>query len=107
MGKKLLKFAERPGSDEESYMFQCPGCGCGHRVTTKRDSNEPKSPLWTWNGSLEKPTFNPSILTWTVINDERKNICHSYVIDGQIRFLGDCHHELKNQVVDLPDWENV
>lgn len=33
-------------------------------------------------------------------------ICHSFVIDGRIQFLGNCMHKLAGQTVDLPDWED-
>ena len=33
------------------------------------------------------------------------DICHSFVTDGRIQFLGDCTHKLAGQTVDLPDWE--
>lgn len=62
--------------------------------------------IWTWNGSLEKPTFQPSILVkanYTSI-DRLDDICHSFVVDGRIQFLGDCTHELAGQTVDLPLW---
>jgi hypothetical protein len=28
--------------------------------------------------------------------------CHSFVVDGQIQFLGDCTHKLAGQTVPLP-----
>lgn len=31
-------------------------------------------------------------------------VCHSFVTEGRIQFLGDCTHALANQTVDLPDW---
>ncbi|MHC8396108.1 hypothetical protein ACYZT8_21075 [Pseudomonas sp. LB3P93] len=33
-------------------------------------------------------------------------VCHSFVIDGCIQFLGDCTHELASQTVDLPEWSD-
>lgn len=36
---------------------------------------------------------------------DTKNVCHSFIKDGKIQFLGDCTHALANQTVDLPDWE--
>lgn len=32
-----------------------------------------------------------------------KEVCHSYVTDGKIRFLGDCTHKLVGQTVELPE----
>lgn len=53
------------------------------------------------NGSMDKPTFRPSLLC----NAGSQAVCHSFVTDGRIEFLSDCHHALAGQTVDLPDWE--
>ena len=79
------------------YVFHCPGCGCSHPF----EVNAPDGRGWTWNGSLEKPTFRPSLLC----NQGTAHVCHSFVTDGQIQFLSDCHHALAGQTVEIPDWE--
>jgi hypothetical protein len=84
--------------DAVLYAFHCPVCGYAHWVRVKG-----LSPLWTWNGSLDKPTFSPSIL---VNKDMENSRCHSFVKDWRIQFLNDCHHELKNQTVEIPDWDD-
>lgn len=103
-------------------MFFCPGCHCGHGVWVHPHRNG-KSGTWSFNGDMEKPTFNPSLLvshdTWTppvtLENMEEyrmrpwpqtkiHHICHSFVREGMIQFLGDCTHELKGQTVPLPDF---
>lgn len=80
------------------YCFHCEGCGYGHPFEVCADNTG-----WKWNGSLDKPTFTPSLLVWG--NDESRR-CHSYVTDGKIQFLNDSFHGLKGQTVDLPDWDN-
>ena len=30
-------------------------------------------------------------------------VCHSFVTDGRIQFLGDCTHDLAGHTVELPD----
>ena len=95
------------------YFFFCPGCKCGHGIPTEGN------PAWTWNGSLDKPTFNPSILVrgtkdipedvynaWmadhnTPLPTPIPTVCHSYVKDGVIEFLSDCTHELAGKKVPL------
>lgn len=57
---------------------------------------------------MVRPTFKPSILVtlrWSE-NDasEKDEVCHSFVTDGQIQFLGDCTHELAGQTVPIPEW---
>lgn len=58
------------------------------------------TPNWTWNGSVDKPTLKPSILT-----RGHDFTCHSWVTDGKIQFLGDCTHEFANRTLDLLDIE--
>jgi hypothetical protein len=87
MGIKL----HRMGPD--LLTFHCPGCECAHPFDLKR---------WTWNGSMEAPTFMPSLLC---NKDYPESRCHSFVKDGWIQFLGDCYHELKGLTVEIPDWE--
>jgi hypothetical protein len=61
---------------------------------------------WTWNGSLELPTFQPSIHVRIVDSKDRvRSVCHSFVTDGRIQFLNDCTHSLAGQTVDLPLWD--
>ena len=78
--------------DENKHAFFCPACHFGHWFKTGAKQ-------WTWNGDRDKPTINPSVLAYD--NHFR---CHSYVRNGQIQFLGDCTHELRNQTVDLPEF---
>ena len=81
-------------------VFQCPGCQCGHEVRVKAEG---KGEPWGWNGSLDAPTFTPSILTWW--NDAgREKRCHSFVTDGKIQFLHDSTHALAGHTVPLQPW---
>jgi hypothetical protein len=82
------------------YAFHCPGCGYDHSFTVGPGRTE-KDHRWTFNGSLDKPTFQPSLLCNKDIPACR---CHSFVTDGRIQFLADCWHKLKDQTVDLPEW---
>lgn len=94
--------------------FFCPGCKEAHTVTIGR---------WTWNGDAEAPTLSPSVLVstghyagpgpcWCTYNAEHHDepvsfacaLCHSFVRDGHIQFLGDCTHALAGQTVALPPW---
>lgn len=81
------------------YVFHCPGCEYGHPF----EIEAPGGAGWTWNGSLDKPTFTPSLL---VCKDSPEYRCHSFVKDGQIQFLSDCHHKLAGLTVELPDWND-
>jgi len=80
------------------WGFHCPGCKYDHSFRVNGDATRPQ---WHWNNSIDKPTFTPSLM----VNRGTDSQCHSYVTDGKIQFLNDCHHALKGQTVDLPDWE--
>ena len=108
-----------------SCTFRCPGCSELHTLNVDQDCR----PWWTWNGSMDKPTFTPSYLeatghytrrhkpgddcwcTYSAKNPEwgahfKCHICHSFITDGRIQFLNDCTHDLKGQTVDLPEIVN-
>lgn len=98
IGRKLYE------SRKGVFFFWCPGCDCVHAVYTNGlYTVDGVIHNWTFNGDADKPTFRPS-LNVSPKNPERQ--CHSWVTDGQITFLGDCHHDLKNKTVEIPDWES-
>ena len=88
------------------YVFFCPGCNCGHWFKT-----DGPGPCWTFNGDMEKPTVRASILVSrparAVNNAGSIVLCHSFITDGQIQYLGDCEHALAGQTVPLPDWNTL
>lgn len=96
-------------------MFYCPGCKCHHGPRV--ESVNP----WQWNGSLESPTFSPSILVRGTVSptdneiarilagediEPKPLVCHSFVRDGKIEYLSDCTHELAGQTVEIPDLDS-
>lgn len=119
------------GADGSVWFF-CPGCAGPHSI--KVNSPGTPGPNWTYNGSPDAPTFTPSVLARTtgapdgreIMTDEEAlehdaiyrsggreavfssrfgKVCHSFVTDGRIQYLGDCTHALAGQTIDLPDWE--
>lgn len=73
---------------------------------------------WGFNGNMERPTFTPSLLvrfTEALTDDEIERlhagekitpvdvVCHSFITDGMIQFLGDCTHSKAGQTVPLGD----
>jgi hypothetical protein len=82
-----------------------------HQVRAQGLAEGP-GPVWSFNGNADQPTFSPSILvTWNEPSDvpeefddttkDKKHICHSFVVNGEIRFLNDCTHKLAGQHVKL------
>jgi hypothetical protein len=98
-------------TDDGRLLFRCPGCDSVHGVSV----GEGQGPRWGFNSDYDRPTFTPSVLvSWSEPSDisaefddtskDKKMICHSFVTDGQIQFLGDCTHGLAGQTVDLPNF---
>lgn len=111
-------------AEEGRLLFWCPGCNEAHAVIVDGSRG------WSWDGSEEAPTINPSILVRGVkieggdaeldrildtyklpedrermLADKRINtVCHSFVRAGAIEFLSDCTHALAGQTVPLPEW---
>lgn len=97
-------------------LFWCPGCDGAHQVQV----GDGPGPRWGFNGDHNRPTFTPSVLvrgTQPITDDEharimsgeritpRPMVCHSFVMDGQIQFLGDCTHALAGQTVPLKPFD--
>lgn len=81
------------------YWFHCPGCDERHAVYVGH--HNPKA-NWDFNGDVDEPTFQPSILVTRPGTTYR---CHSYVQEGFIRYLSDCSHDMAGQTHPLPDIE--
>lgn len=78
------------------FVFWCPGCDSAHQIDN----------TWGFNDDLNHPTFSPSYLTkWREGKNREQRKCHSFITDGNIRFLGDCTHELAGQTVEIPEWD--
>lgn len=108
------------GDGRTIASFRCPGCNFTHGVWVNGGA---PGHSWEWNGSVEDPTFTPSVLVTTghyIAGHEGKCWCdlkskegeskaylcvrcHSFVRDGRIEFLSDCTHALAGQTVDLPE----
>lgn len=111
----------------DGHVFiHCPGCKRRHALNIDPANGRP---AWGFNGDLDRPTFEPSLLErsghyvsgqpqppdcWLcnrAAAEDKKNyvcgICHSFIRDGNIQFLGDSTHELAGKTVPLPDLESA
>lgn len=103
-------------------LFWCPGCDGAHQVQIA----DGPGPQWSFNGNYDRPTFAPSVLVKSghyCSGQEGKDcwctyearfgkpapfecfVCHSFVRDGQIEFLGDCTHALAGKTVPLEPFD--
>lgn len=87
-------------ADGKQYgrRFYCPGCDDYHDVGLG----------WKYNNNPEIPTLSPSVLVTGKHYDHKTDKwsdvrCHSFVRDGKIQYLNDCHHDLKGQTVEMRD----
>lgn len=91
-------------SEDEStivgYMFYCPGCKSHHAPYVKPHKN-PMGASWSFNGDIESPTFNPSILTRVEREDKSPFICHLFVVNGELQYLSDCTHSLAGKNIPM------
>lgn len=110
----VVKTASNGTAPGRRVHFWCPACDDVHAITVDAPN------AWTWNGDLERPTFDPSVLVHphkTLIDSSLEgdaltapeNVtttprCHSYVRDGRIEYLNDSTHKLAGQTVDLAPW---
>ncbi|MDE2470536.1 MAG: ammonia monooxygenase [Bradyrhizobium sp.] len=120
ISSKLRKWTN-PANGDEGLSYWCQGCDSWHTIKTKGDG------AWGWNGDVQRPTFTPSVLLNSKRMTEKGNadhaawvdagcpprngdpfdsvpyVCHFFVTNGRVQFLGDCTHALAGQTVDLPD----
>lgn len=112
--------------DNGNVSFKCPGCRLSHVLPIEGNGT-----TWQFNGDVDKPTLSPSILArggccyepdWH--QHEKRydpdgdgcdkgnpdedgismcHVCHSFVRDGMIEFLGDCTHALAGKTVELSE----
>jgi hypothetical protein len=113
---QISRFLRSVEGDRLGYW--CQGCEQMHHV--RIGSGE--GVRWGYNGNPDKPTFTPSVLyqqdMWvppvTLENIEQWRaapweqhqehwVCHTFITDGMVQFLGDCTHGLAGQTLPLPE----
>lgn len=86
------------------YTFWCPGCK-GHHVYYLENHHL----CWKFDGSMDAPSFTPSLLmrwkAWET-GEPVSKVCHLFITKGEIRYCGDCTHELAGKTVPMEpgDW---
>jgi hypothetical protein len=98
------------------FTHWCPGCEESHTIPTR--SPLPNGSIWSFDGNLEAPTFNPSVkitgVQWPTDEEEarilagedvepRPMCCHYFLHGGALKFQNDCTHALNGKAVPLPD----
>lgn len=99
MSKLHVTIGKMADSEETWVAFHCPGCESAHNIPVR---GNPRA--WNWNGNIDSPTFTPSLLVNVGGGNPTAPICHSFVTDGKIQFLGDCTHKMAGQTIEIPEW---
>lgn len=124
---KYLRTALDTKEGRRYLHFKCPGCMKMHTIKV----NDFRNDGWDWNSNPDKPTFKPSILVTgfeltedgkkqldefrangcksvngRTVFDRKPSVCHSFVTDGRIQFLGDSTHALAGTTVDMVEVED-
>lgn len=84
----------------------CPACDFEHGFRVDLNDNgkwqRGNNDVWTFNGNWDCPTFVPSMGANMSRVDRFHPCCHSFLENGQWRYLNDCTHALAGTVVDVP-----
>lgn len=109
-GKHLRKVGKADGYTAIGYAHWCQACREMHVFAVEEAfSNGAK---WTFNGNFDKPSFSPSMNIRTRPRPTvpvgrpdagQIDICHYFLKDGMIQYLGDCTHSLKGQTIALQE----
>lgn len=78
-------------ADGDEIVYYCPGCDDVHIIPVKN-----RDVIWNYNNDVNAPTLSPSIKATM-----GKGICHHFVRNGEIQYLGDCTHAMKGTNVQL------
>jgi hypothetical protein len=78
------------------YEHMCPACGHLHYIPVEYPFSNGRQ--CTFNGSFEKPTFNPDI---SIVGR-----CHYFIKQGFIEYATHSKHHLAGQRVELPELED-
>ena len=97
---KLVKTKIKPVTATVGFVFFCPACKEHHQFWVTYGPV-----VWTFNGNLDAPTFEPSLRVNPPGPGHVSGCphCHLNVTDGNIHFHPDSDHAMAGQVVPLPE----
>jgi outer membrane protein assembly factor BamB len=104
------------GVEGKAYCFHCPACGEGHFYAVDAKGG----PSWMFNGSMDSPTFTPSLKVGgvekmtdaeydAIMRGEkiavRPKCCHLNITNGKIIYQGDCTHSMRGTTINMVDFD--
>lgn len=91
----------RPGL----YKHWCEGCKEAHLIEVDIPHGyTAHDPIRRFNGSINLPTFYPSLLVTSIDGNNDRRVCSYYVTEGHIAYLPETTHHLSGLAVELPDF---
>jgi hypothetical protein len=107
VGSKMRRIGSADGYTAGGLAHWCPACEEMHAFAL--DGPNSSGAKWIWDGNVENPTFTPSMnITINAKShphyqpDAATSVCHYFLRNGAIEYLGDCTHSLKGQRIILP-----
>lgn len=102
MGQINKKFRSLSGGNVGHY---CLGCQCMHIIYCG-SPNPANGARWQFNKKFDLPTFEPSILITADFppEDGGPEMCHYFIANGRIQYLGDCTHVYAGKTIELPEF---
>ena len=118
LSPKLLRCSDLFGSPDlpiVTYAHYCAACDeLHHFAVDKPFSNGAR---WIFNGNAASPTFQPSMNIrigpfpagsgprdrTTGERTGTLSVCHYFLRDGRIQYLGDCTHDMSGMTTELQD----
>jgi len=75
------------GQELKGFAVWCPVCKKGHVFDSR----------WIFNMDMKRPTFEPSL----VVDEPGKLVCHIFVVNGDLKYLPDSKHNMRNRTIRL------
>ena len=104
MLRETFWYSGDPDPQVASLSALCPACGFEHGFNVDLVGHgkwSADSPVWSFDGNYDLPTFSPSMLANRDKLYEHHPVCHSFLRAGVWEFLGDCTHEMAGQNVPM------
>lgn len=80
-------------------VYWCPGCQCGHGIWLVKKNG--KDAVWQCVSRGETLTFQPSFMHERTDESGKRFVCHLFIRDHKLQFLGDCTHALADKTVPM------
>jgi len=104
-----MKLSQYLRKNSVGYAHWCPACKETHSFFVDQPTRG--GARWSFDGNVERPTFNPSMNIRTGPRPTvpvgrpdagQIDVCHYFLHAGKLQFCPDSTHALAGKTVDLP-----